>query len=338
MHIIRPITLADIDSFETFALTSSTGITNLPKPRHLQMKKILTSIESFHKQVEKPQLETYIFVMEETTTGELGGTSSIIAKTGMAHPHYFYRIETLHPRSDTLELPKEMKLLWAVKHIDGPSEIASIYVLPSFRKSGLGRLLSLSRFLFISNFPERFEENIAAEMRGVIDKLHCAPFWECVGRHFYDVEFDDIMHLQYCEADFIQDVLPKHPIYVDLLPFEAQEAIGNVHIDTKPALHMLENEGFTFTNEVDLFDGGPKITAKKSEIRSIKKSALATVHIIDELTHESSQLILSNTSISFRACYGKVQFIEKDLIVVPEDIAKALDVKKGDLIRYVSTH
>ena len=55
---------------------------------------------------------------------------------------------------------------------------------------------------------------------------------------------------------FIAELMPKHSIYIHLLPESAQQVIGEVHQNTAPAKRMLENEGFRYENYVDIFDAG----------------------------------------------------------------------------------
>ena len=53
--------------------------------------------------------------------------------------------------------------------------------------------------------------------------------------------------------------MPRHPVYVNLLPPSARDAIGAVHADTAPARAMLEQEGFRYEGYVDIFDAGPTV-------------------------------------------------------------------------------
>ncbi len=53
--------------------------------------------------------------------------------------------------------------------------------------------------------------------------------------------------------------MPKLPIYINLLSKEAQAVIGQVHDNTKPALKLLEREGFCCRDYVDIFDGARQL-------------------------------------------------------------------------------
>lgn len=331
--VIRPITPKDIDAFQRFAVVASSGMANLPKERGLITRKIKRSTEGFAKKNHTDEgFDQYMFVLEDTNSGEVGGTAAIKARTGRTGPLVFYKIET--------DLTKEVEIryLRPVKYDSSSTELCGLFILPDYRHSGLGRLLSLSRMLFIANFPERFEDQIFAEMRGVIDKNHDSPFWSGLGRHFYNVDYDKVQELQQKGRDFILGVIPRYPVYITFLSKEAQEVIGVTHPDTKPALKMLEEEGFEFTQEVDVFDAGPRIAAKRDKIRTIKKSILAIVEGIDTLYQESEQMIISNTSIDFRCCMSKIEIVKPDCIKLSPETAAALKVKVGDKVRYVTAH
>ncbi|MCV5888920.1 arginine N-succinyltransferase, partial [Escherichia coli] len=79
---------------------------------------------------------------------------------------------------------------------------------------------------------------------------------------------------------------PKLPIYINLLSQEAQAVIGQVHDNTRPALKLLEREGFTNRGYVDIFDGGPTVECDLRNIESVRHSFRAQVKIS---AHTSTQ-------------------------------------------------
>ena len=103
-------------------------------------------------------------------------------------------------------------------------------------------------------------KTIIAEMRGVSDEEGHSPFWQWLQEHFFTIDFPTADHLiGIGNKVFISELMPKHPIYANLLGKEAQEVIGQVHEKTKPALKLLEKEGFEHRGYVDLFDAGPTV-------------------------------------------------------------------------------
>lgn len=334
MFVIRPVTPADIDSLERCALTVGVGMTHLPRRRDLLEKKIADSQEAFAKEINKPMHEDYLFVLEDQEGKVIGGTCGIYSKVGVISPFYVYQVKTLPPPSHRFPVPKERRLLHLFPYENGPTEICALYLLPEFRKEGLGRLLSLSRFLFMASFPHRFETTTIANMRGVIEK-NVSPFWDSLSRHFLDVDYEEVMSMRSISESFVPDILPKHPIYVSLLPQLSQEVIGNIHANTRPAFDMLYKEGFRFKQEIDPFDAGPIIGVETKSIRTVSKSILAPIKEISSDTVESDQFILSNNNLNFRACYGTLLVNPDQSVILPATTAKALNVHPGETIRYI---
>ena len=331
MFLIRPIHEKDLDAYEEFAKKSSLGLINLPKNRELLKEKIIASQRAFDAPIEKPDLENYIFVLEDMHTGELGGTCGICSRMGVTEPNYYYRLA--FTKNEYTQ--KDMQILASVNYPIGPTEIFALYLKAEFRKEGLGQLLSLCRFLFIANHRQRFEAYVAAEMRGYIKDDDHVPFWENIGRKFLDISYAELCEMEIESRAFIPSLLPKWPLYTALLPKEAQECIGKTHDKTVPALKMLNEEGFAFTGEIDPFDGGPKIGCKTDDIATIKNSSTAIVDAINQALDNSRSFIISNTNIDFRACYGNVIILKPGLASIPAALAHALKVGLGDEIRFV---
>ena len=66
--------------------------------------------------------------------------------------------------------------------------------------------------------------------------------------------------------------MPRTPIYVALLNEAARAVMGLPHPSGRAALRMLEEEGFYFERYIDIFDGGPTVTADTDDIRTIRES------------------------------------------------------------------
>lgn len=337
MIVIRPISRKDLSTFAEFSFESLLGITTLPRDRDKLEAKFIHSENSFLQEVSKPGMEEYYFVLEDLTTSRIGGVCGILAQSSR-NCTYFYRVEEVQTNAKHISAPKEMKVLKVVTNPPNTSEVCSLYLQSSFRHSGLGRLLSLSRFLFIAAHRNRFEKKIIAEMRGYIDQRQISPFWESVGRHFCNLSFVELMAQFDLDRTFVEEILPKFPIYVDLLPKEVQEVIGKTHDSSKPALGMLLQENFEYNDEIDIFDAGPHLECTTTNIRTIEKSSLAKISITDDLLSEETEYILSNEKIDFRACFGRMQILSKTDAAINKDVAEALSINAGDTIRYVSIH
>ena len=336
MKIFRPIQPDDFKALNRLVRRTTYGLTSLPKDKTLLKNRIQDSIHSFTKQSRSPGGETYLFVLEDLNTGKIAGVSGIVSKVGGFEPWYTYKIiSTLHA-SELLKVRKEVEALHLVADHNGPCEIGSLFLAPAYRKKGMGRFLSLARFLFMADHKKLFDPTVIAEMRGVINTRGHSPFWDSLGKHFFDIDFPRADYLSMVNKKFIADLMPTHPIYIPLLPGKAQRVIGKVHPRTGPALAILQKEGFQDTDMVDVFEAGPVVTCKLNRIRSVKESIKGKVHGITDDVLIGPDYLISNTLFQFRACLGTLKFQGAGKkIVIHRKTALALKLKLGDPVRFV---
>jgi len=333
---LRPIRENDLERLVELAHEAGFGLTTLPRDRELLRKRILNSENSFRKQAEEPGPESYLFVLENNE-GLVIGTCAIVAKVGGYEPFYTYRIERSEHHSEILNVDKTIPVLHLMEEHDGPTEIGSLFLSPEHREKGLGRFLSLSRFLFIAEYRTLFEDMVIAEMRGKLDDNGNSVFWDALGRHFFDVDLPTADYLSMKDKRVIAELMPEHPIYIPLLPEDAQEVIGQVHEYTQPALSLLQDEGFEFAGMVDIFEAGPLIGCATNELRIIRESVLYAVVTEDTLSSESSIYLLSTTPdqrIDFRATFAPAN-VREETIVISEKTAGTLSIGPGDSLRAV---
>lgn len=337
MFVMRPIKPNDFDSYANLAFSAHLGMLSLPKNGDKLKKNLELSLKSFSSPANLNQSAFYLFVLENLDSKQIGGVCGIYSSIGSEFPHYYYQKKCHHLKPfSPLPLTENLHLLHPVAINNGPSEICSLYLTKNFRKEGLGKLLSLNRFLFIANFPDRFKEEIIAEMRGFTNKDNTNPFWEHVGKKFLPISYSELIKIQHQGLEFVSHTLPEHPLYIELLPQEAQEAIGKIHEHTHPAWNILLKEGFKPADLYDVFDVGPILKAKTKEIRSIKQSCRATFKDRASNITDSLQYIVSNDSIDFRACMSEIQFITPEEALLPPKTINALNLNPGDTFRYLS--
>ncbi|EGU29683.1 putative arginine/ornithine succinyltransferase [Vibrio ichthyoenteri ATCC 700023] len=335
MLVVRPISMSDYDALHTCAVESGHGFTSLPVNEELLTNRITHSEYSFAKpNVTAPGDEGYLMVGFDSDSGEVAGCTGIEAAIGWDVPFYSYHISTIVHSSPKLGVNNVVKLLTFGNNYTGCSEICTLFLRPKFRGGNNGRLMSKCRFLMMAEHPHRFSKTVFAEMRGVSDEEGNSPFWQWLQEHFFSIDFTLADYLTGIgKKGFIADLMPKLPIYVNLLSKEAQAVIGQVHDNTKPALRLLEKEGFTCRNYVDIFDGGPSVECDRENIESVRHSFRAQVHI-DQ--HASAQhFLISNTSFEdFRAVAEKAAFDQAtNRVIVTAAVANALQVKQGDNVR-----
>lgn len=304
MKIIRPIRADDLPALVHMAETAGAGFTSLPPVPEFLAQKIALSEASFAAAIATPGHERYLFVMEESDTGEIGACCAIEAACGLDEAFYNYRVGLAVHASRELGIYNSVPTLYLSNDLTGTSVLCSLYMKPGFRGAGAGKLLSKCRFLFMACHPQRFAKKVIAEMRGVSDEHGHSPFWEGLGRHFFTVDYDRAEHIVGTgNKAFIAELMPPHPIYTVLLPQSAREVMGQVHPQTVPALHLLEQEGFRYQGYIDIFDGGPSVEAPLDEIRSIRRAQSLTAVIGAVAAGEDDPLCLvSNTGIGGFRC------------------------------------
>ncbi|XQW84644.1 arginine N-succinyltransferase [Thalassotalea piscium] len=336
MIIIRPIQHSDYDALHRIAIESGHGFTSLPVNEELLKKRINHAQTSFQKAVTKPGDEGYLFVMEDTTTGEVVGTSGIEAAVGLDDAFYHYHLGKVVHNSRELDIYNTVETLSLCNDYTGATEICTLFLSESHRKNNNGRLLSRMRFLFIAEHLERFSKTVIAEMRGVSDEEGRSPFWSWLEEHFFSMDFPTVDYLTGIgKKGFIAELMPKYPIYVNLLSQEAQQVINKVHPKTVPALRLLEAEGLSRRGYVDIFDAGPTVEAETHSIKSIRESRKCQV-LIGNVVDDGKYIICNTKIADFRAIQAPLSLRETaNQAVITQDTADALQVNDGDWIRLI---
>jgi arginine N-succinyltransferase len=332
MLVLRPIRESDLAGLAALAQTTGAGLTSLPKDDDFLASRIDEALRAFRPRVPRPAGEHYLFALEDTATRELVGVSGIAARVGGFEPWYSYEIRRERFVHRPLRIEKEIEVLHLREEHRGPSEICSLFLQADRRRSGAGRLLSLGRFLFVAAFPRRFTETVIAELRGYLDQTGHSPFWEAVGRQFFEFDFyaaDFLSGLG--EKQFIADLMPRHPIYIPLLAPAVQAVIARVHHETEPARALLLAEGFERTSEVDIFDAGPLLRAATDRIRTVRLARAARIRsAAAALPDDAPACLLANGLLDFRATTGGVAEHPDGSVSLAPAAAAALNVEAGD--------
>lgn len=335
MLIVRSVRATDVDPLYELIQKSEFGLTTLKISKDALQERVDASLHAFQQKKPRPNGQPYVFVMEDLNIGMIVGTCAIYSKVGGYEPFYSYEIKQAVHKSDDLGIEKSIDVLHLREEHNGPTEIGSLFLSPDYWGGGHGRLLSLSRFLFMAEFADRFESEVIAEMRGVVDKTGRSPLWAALGSYFFQIDFPKAETLTGQSKKFIGDLMPRHPIYIPLLPDDAQEVIGNVHENTKPAITVLQKEGFEKRGLVDIFDGGPTVHCELENIRAVRRSQSGIVGSISVEVEDGKRQLISNSRTDFKCCLGKTRW-EGDQVAIDQVSALRLEVKVGDKIRCVN--
>ena len=267
---------------------------NLPADRTILLDKLERSAQAFASLDDSSGEEIYLFVVEDLVAGRVVGTSGIAASAGFADRFYSYRNEMIVHASPALQASNRIHTLHLCHDLTGYTLLTSFYIEPGYEDTLAPQLLSRARLLFIAEFADRFSDRIAAESPGLSDENGRCPFWDAVGRRFFDMDYPQVERLTGGRSKgFIAELMPHSPIYVPLLPEAAQWAIGQLHPAGELPFSILLDEGFDTETYVDIFDGGPTVDARVAMLKTVARSR--RVRLADSAVDHKAWQLVSNT-------------------------------------------
>jgi len=329
--VIRAIAPGDLQAIYEMAKLTGGGFTNLPPDRAALQRRLERAAAAFAREEDTIGDDLFLLALENTETGVVRGTGQIFSQVGQNWPFYSYRLNTFSQHSRELNRTMRAEMLSLTTDLEGCSEVGGLFLHPGERAGGLGLLLARSRYLFIAMHRPRFCERILAELRGIIDERGGSPFWDAIGGKFFGMSFQEADQFNAVHGNqFIADLMPKHPVYTAMLDQNAKTVIGLPHPSGRAAMRMLQNEGFSYDNYVDIFDGGPTLTARTDAVASIA-AAIGLPATDVQLGTGEQALIAAGRLDSFRCCYG-ARSIGEEGIAIDARAAEVLRVSEGDIV------
>lgn len=336
--LIRPASAADLQPMYEMAKLTGGGFTNLPPDRNALSAKLERTAAAFANPGTGDEDLLFVLMLENRATGDIRGTCQIFTRVGLRWPFYSYRLGTISKRSEELGRTFRAETLNLVSDLEGSSEVGGLFLHPQERAGGHGLLLARSRYLFIRAHRAHFADRILAELRGVIDDAGGSPFWDGVAGKFFGMNFQEADQFNALHGNqFIADLMPKHPVYTAMLTEAARGVIGIPHPTGRAAMRMLENEGFAYEQYIDIFDGGPTMTARTDQVNTIrdaKTQALARIRDADVEASGTRALIATGQWQDFRCCFAQI-IAGDDGLSVDAAAAQLLGVGVGDAIDWI---
>lgn len=322
-----------MDDLFRLAEAGGSGLTNLPPERSALEERLRQSRAAISAGPGGPVCPLML-VLEDHE--RVRGTAMVLPRVGDDWPFYSYTISRISQTSRAHKKSVAYHMLNLVNDFDGYAEVGGLLVDPALRGSGGGRLIARSRYVFMAEHRDWFGECVVSELRGVQDEQGRSPFWEAVGRRFYGMTFEEADRLNGLEGNqFIADLGPKFPIYVNLLPDDAQAVIGELHKDSRKAYELLVEEGFRDEGYVDIFDAGPTIHASINELKAVRENREAVVLGVAEISDGAVDSLVSiGRGLDFKAARGRLHVAEGGVTAEPR-LAETLGLKTGDRVRHV---
>ena len=334
---VRPACADDFPAIYEMAKLTGGGFTNLPPDRGALVAKLARSDAAFASAADAQSDALYVRVLENTDTGQVRGTCQVFGQVGTEWPFYSYRLSTFTQTSKALAKTFRAEMLTLCTDFEGSSEVGGLFLHPGERAGGLGMLLARSRYLFIRQHRARFGDRLLAELRGVIDEAGGSPFWDAIAGRFFGMDFREADEFNATHGNqFIADLMPKTPIYTAMLPESARNVMGVPHPSGRAAMKMLEREGFRYDGYVDIFDGGPTMSAATDQVRTIRDARAHHIAAVDDEVSGSEAMLAAGRLTGFAVCYGALRLTDADEAVIGRDTAQLLGVRAGDTILAMS--
>ena len=331
MFLIRQATVDDASTL--LKLAKMVHFINLPADPDIIRTKIVRSRKSFAGKSDSDREREFMFVVEDTETGNMIGTSSIVSKISWpGHPHTYFQVRKREHYSDDLQTGQVHTTLEFGTDESGPTEIGGLILGPSYRghKDKLGMQLSLVRFHFIGLNRQWFADRILAEMMGPLTPDSRNLLWEYLGRRFINLSFTEADRFCQRSKEFITSLFPKGEIYLSLLPPEARNLVGRVGTETEPAKRLLERIGFAYQGRIDPFDAGPYLEAQVDDIALVKTTKPVTLKGTTTRCPDIG-FVSTHGAAGFRAMRCPIAESD-DGVSIPPEVADVLEVKPGESI------
>lgn len=329
---IRPVRESDLPAIHTLAKQSGGGMTNLPMDEATLRAKIEMSVGCFARGATRPGGEFYMLVLDQD--GVAMGTGAVFASIGRQTGFVNYKINREFYFSIALQKRFSRDVLVPTHDFTDCGEVGSLFLSRAAQGAGLGRMIARSRYLYIAQKPQIIADPICAELRGWRAPNGDQPFWSAVGGRFFDMTFEEADAYNAAWGNqFIEDLMPRYPIYVDMLPQDAQSCLGKPHDDARPAYKMLIEEGFIYDEYVDVFDGGPLVEARIADLRTVRDSRVLTVSAVEDTIEGDDALLASGAVSEFRAMRTSVRR-DDDRIRINRAAAATLNAEAGSTVRW----
>jgi arginine N-succinyltransferase len=324
-----------LDHGQILQLARELDSTNLPTDSAELADALDRSARSFAGRIRRHAQAVYIFCAEDLQQERTVAASMIIGKHGTPEsPHYYFEMETDERYSQSLRRMFRHTFLRLRYSMDGPSEVGGLIVDPALRghTERIGKQISWARFLYIARHRSRFEPTLIAEMLAPSTMNHGNRFWDYYGGLVTGLSYREADLLSTRDKEFIRALFPDSPLYTFLLPLEVQQSIGQIAESSRGAVHLVEQAGMKFLEQIDPFDAGPYYGAQVAELTPVKEFRTLRAGMGEPDSASARRYLVAHEGPKgFRAVQANA-IVEERRIIVDEDILKTLSVREGDQV------
>ncbi|CAD5375146.1 putative Arginine N-succinyltransferase [Rubrivivax sp. A210] len=181
---------------------------------------------------------------------------------GLDSPRHWYHVGCVVHAAAELGLVHRLHTLQLGNDLTGASEIADVAwdraaLDLAAGAQALAQLLAAA-LQEVAARRDAHAPRLIVELPGLRDADGRSPFWQGLGRHFYDGD-PVAAALRFGPAwrGHVAALLPRQPIYTDFLCPAAQAAVAQVDPAARVLLDLLWQAGLRYAHHVCIDDGGP---------------------------------------------------------------------------------
>jgi len=181
---------------------------------------------------------------------------------GLALPRHWYHVGCVVHAAAELGLVHRMHTLQLGNDLTGASELADVaWDRQALDLPDSARVLSsllAAALQRVASDRAGHAARLIVELPGLRDAQGRSPFWEGLGRHFYDG--DPAAAAARFGPDWCSHVaalLPRQPVYTDFLCDAAQAAVAQVDPAARVLMDLLWQAGLRYAHHISIADGGP---------------------------------------------------------------------------------
>lgn len=212
----------------------------------------------------------YVAVRSDANAGDIvAGCVRVRPAIGLDRPRYWFHVGCAVHAAPELGLFHQQRTLVLGNDLTGAREIADLacdrsLLADAERESVLRQLLHAAlaeiRRQGAEETPRGASEVAAVicELPGVRDAAGQSPFWQSLGRHFYDGD-PQLAAERHGPAwkTYVAALLPREPLLASFLGEHAQRALGTPDASVELQAQLLHAAGFRAGRHVTVDDAGP---------------------------------------------------------------------------------
>lgn len=331
MWLVRPAQPEDIDGILKLTANHCSQLSStVPKTREGLEARIELSSSAFSGTLGPEQFQRFLFVLVDTRDNQVQGVAGIDGRAGNGQPFYNYRMDALIHSSHELGVSRRVDVLYPSHALTGRTLLGAFVIAPGLCDSDAFELLSRARLVFIASHRDWFSDDMVVEIQGIQTEQGEVPFWDSLGRHFFDMDFETAdRYSGMLSKTFIAELMPPNPIYVTLLSAAAQKALGQAHPATRRSMAVLQQEGFHGGSYVDIFDGGPVLEARTGNLKTLVTCQHKSLRSSDAEDGEQC-LLACGEGANFRCALAGISESLNEVVRAPLSVLHGLGCESGE--------